>query len=49
MRDPARKEEHWIGTSQVSRIKALEHIAVNEVARVIQQHDDHDDSTQQID
>src|SRR4030095_1068667 len=49
VRNPTRKEKHRIGVCQVCGVESLKHIAMNKVARMIEQHDHHHDAAQKID
>lgn len=48
MRDPSRKKEKRIRPRHVRGLKS-QRVSVHEVARVIEQHDDHHEAPQQID
>ena len=49
VRDPAREKEHRICVCEIGRIQALLDVAMNKVARMVEQHDDHHNPAQKID
>jgi hypothetical protein len=47
VRDPTRKEEQDVRPREVRGVE-IQHVAMNEFARVIEQHERHDDPAQQV-